>query len=235
MPTAASRSTRLPQPVLASLRWPAGPNCRPATRRGPTWSQHPFGDFALFVGEVAGEDGAPRARSRSGSTAPSSRAASARWPRRCRWTCAPTTRAWLQLKLERWRRSPRSAPFEMPFPPHGERAPVPRRRRGDRGGDPLALRAARRAAAAARRGHAGDRRDVQPRRAAAPAPTARWPGRSTSTTRPPASTFTLTLKEVDAARRPTAAPSRGRARSASRATTRARSTAWRGCCRWTCA
>jgi hypothetical protein len=33
-----------------------------------------------------------RARSRSGSTAPSSRAAWARWPRRCRWTCAPTTR-----------------------------------------------------------------------------------------------------------------------------------------------
>ena len=43
-------------------------------------------------------------------------------------------------------------------------APVPWRGGGDRGGDPLALRTAR--CLARRRGHAGDRRDVQPRRAA---------------------------------------------------------------------
>ncbi len=58
-----------------------------------------------------------------------------------------------------------------------------RRRRGGRGAA-LALRAARRAAPG--RADAGGRRDVQPRRAARPAPRARWPGRSTSTTRPAA-------------------------------------------------
>ena len=87
---------RLPEPVLASLRWPGRPELPGGN---PAWTymiQHPHGDFALFVGELPAEAGRSRpvraqCRSRSGSTAPSSRAASARSRRRCRWTCAPTT------------------------------------------------------------------------------------------------------------------------------------------------
>ena len=49
---------RLPQPVLASLRWPSRPDL-PAGN--PSWTymvRHPFGEFGLFVGELpAGEPG----------------------------------------------------------------------------------------------------------------------------------------------------------------------------------
>ena len=45
----------------------------------------------------------------------------------------------------RWPPWPEERAFEMPFPPHGEQRLLPRRRRRHRGGDPLALRAARRA------------------------------------------------------------------------------------------
>jgi ribonucleoside-diphosphate reductase alpha chain len=43
---------RLPQPVLASLRWPGRPDL-PAGN--PAWTymlRHPFGEFALFIGEL---------------------------------------------------------------------------------------------------------------------------------------------------------------------------------------
>ncbi|HYP71020.1 MAG TPA: adenosylcobalamin-dependent ribonucleoside-diphosphate reductase, partial [Variovorax sp.] len=48
---------RAPQPVLASLRWPGRPDL-PAGN--PAWSfmiRHPFGEFALFVGELPESDG----------------------------------------------------------------------------------------------------------------------------------------------------------------------------------
>ncbi|MEP6792142.1 MAG: adenosylcobalamin-dependent ribonucleoside-diphosphate reductase, partial [Ramlibacter sp.] len=50
---------RLPAQVLSSLRWPG----RPVLPSGnPAWTfmvHHPFGDFALFVGELAAADGGP--------------------------------------------------------------------------------------------------------------------------------------------------------------------------------
>jgi ribonucleoside-diphosphate reductase alpha chain len=51
------RLERLPQPVLASLRWPSRPDM---SAGNPAWSymiQHPHGDFALFVGELPAEAG----------------------------------------------------------------------------------------------------------------------------------------------------------------------------------
>jgi ribonucleoside-diphosphate reductase alpha chain len=48
---------RLPAPVLSSLRWPSRPEL-PAGN--PAWTfmvHHPFGDFALFVGELSPEEG----------------------------------------------------------------------------------------------------------------------------------------------------------------------------------
>ena len=66
-------------------------------------------------------------------------------------------------------------------------APVPRRGGGHRGGDPLALRAAEGAAGPGQgRTDTGDGRDVQPSTSRTPGRRARWPGRSTSTTRRPA-------------------------------------------------
>jgi ribonucleoside-diphosphate reductase alpha chain len=51
-------------------------------------------------------------------------------------------------------------PFDMPFPPHGERKRMPRRGGRHRGQWSLALRTARRAARPAK-AHAGARRAVQ--------------------------------------------------------------------------
>ncbi|MCP6134868.1 hypothetical protein NL393_37405, partial [Klebsiella pneumoniae] len=50
---------RLPQAVVASLRWPSRPEMPGGN---PAWSyliQHPHGDFALFIGELPldGPDG----------------------------------------------------------------------------------------------------------------------------------------------------------------------------------
>jgi len=95
------RIKSVPQPVLASLRWPGRPDLGSGN---PAWTYmitHPHYHFAVFVGHV--ENGKPHAFE-SGSTAASSRAASARWRRRCRWTCAPRIRAGSSSS---WRRSPR--------------------------------------------------------------------------------------------------------------------------------
>jgi ribonucleoside-diphosphate reductase alpha chain len=81
------RLDRTTEPPLASLRWPG----RPELPNGnPCWTyvvRHPLGDFAVFIGHI---QTAARIRSKCGSTARSSREASARSRRRCRWTCAPT-------------------------------------------------------------------------------------------------------------------------------------------------
>ena len=183
---------------------------------------------------AGGGDGAP-ARvqpSRSGSTARSSRAAWARWPRRCRWTCAPTIRPGSRSSSTRWRRWPKSARSRCASA--ARRAPaVPSRRRRDGGGDPLALRAARRADAQLGAGatpvlDAMFSRD-EPRTGTSG--TLAWS--VTSTTQRRGELMTLTVKEITL-------PGRRRRRHYAtvrglRATTRARSTAWRACCRWTCA
>ena len=187
-PTSASRSTaRHRGAELAALARPARDARRQpgvdvhdppparrvrAVRRRDARAGRP--GFGLF---------AQTCRSRSGSTAPSSRAAWARSPRRCRWTCAPTTRV-AQLKLDVLATVAEERAFDMPFPPARRAAPVPRRRRGDGRGDPLALRAARRARPTAARRRCSTRCSAATSRA--PAPPARSPGRWTSTTRPPA-------------------------------------------------
>ena len=84
-PTAAC-ACRDREPPLASLRWPAGPSSQRQSELD-VFVRHPHGDFAVFIGHVENGDG--RRRSRCGSMAASNRAASARSPRRCRWTCVP--------------------------------------------------------------------------------------------------------------------------------------------------
>ncbi len=116
---------RLPAPVLSSLRWPGRPEL-PAGN--PAWTfmvQHPFGSFALFVGELAPEEGgAPKPFEVwvNGTDQPRGLGALAK-------TLSMDLRsndpAWLQLKLDALATVAEEHSFEMPFPPHGERRLFP--------------------------------------------------------------------------------------------------------------
>jgi ribonucleoside-diphosphate reductase alpha chain len=116
---------RLPVPVLSSLRWPSRPEL-PAGN--PAWTfmvQHPFGHFALFVGEVAPQEGGtpqPFEVWVNGTEQPRAFGALAK-------TLSMDLRAndpaWLQLKLDALATVAEEHAFEMPFPPHGEKRLFP--------------------------------------------------------------------------------------------------------------
>ncbi len=111
---------RLPAPVLSSLRWPSRPELPGGN---PAWTfmvHHPFGDFALFVGEVVQEEGGaaqPFEVWVNGAEQPRGLGAMAK-------TLSMDLRAndpdWLQLKLDALATVAEEHSFEMPFPPHGE-------------------------------------------------------------------------------------------------------------------
>ncbi|WP_337878157.1 adenosylcobalamin-dependent ribonucleoside-diphosphate reductase [Caldimonas sp.] len=135
---------RLPAPVLASLRWPGRPEL-PAGN--PAWTymiRHPFGEFALFVGEItealtaahpaglqaggrssdAGESaGTPAVRTRpfevwvNGAEQPRGLGAMAKT---LSMDLRANDSAWLQLKLDALATVAEERAFDMPFPPHGE-------------------------------------------------------------------------------------------------------------------
>lgn len=116
---------RLPVPVLSSLRWPSRPELPGGN---PAWTfmvHHPFGDFALFVGELAPEEGgAPKPFEVwvNGTEQPRGLGALAK-------TLSMDLRAndpaWLELKLDALATVAEEHSFEMPFPPHGERRLFP--------------------------------------------------------------------------------------------------------------
>ena len=116
---------RLPIPVLSSLRWPSRPDLPGGN---PAWTfmvHHPFGDFALFVGELAPEEGgAPKPFEVwvNGTDQPRGLGALAK-------TLSMDLRAndpaWLQLKLDALATVAEEHSFEMPFPPHGEKRLFP--------------------------------------------------------------------------------------------------------------
>ena len=111
---------RLPAPVLSSLRWPSRPELPGGN---PAWTfmvHHPFGDFALFVGELSPEEGAPPKPFEvwvNGTDQPRGLGALAK-------TLSMDLRAndpaWLQLKLDALATVAEEHSFDMPFPPHGE-------------------------------------------------------------------------------------------------------------------
>ena len=116
------RIKSVPQPVLASLRWPGRPEL-PAGN--PAWTymiEHPHYHFAVFVGHV--ENGKPHAFEVwvNGSEQPRGLGALAK-------TLSMDMRAndpgWLALKLETLAKAAGDEPFDMPFPPHGERKRMP--------------------------------------------------------------------------------------------------------------
>jgi ribonucleoside-diphosphate reductase alpha chain len=113
---------RLPAPVLASLRWPGRPDLPAGNAAWSYMITHPFGDFALFVGELPGE-GAQVGRSLpfevwvNGAEQPRGLGAMAK-------TLSMDLRtndvAWLKLKLDALATVAEERAFDMPFPPHGE-------------------------------------------------------------------------------------------------------------------
>ena len=116
---------RLPAPVLSSLRWPGRPELPSGN---PAWTfmvQHPFGDFALFIGELAAAGGGPAQPFEvwvNGAEQPRGLGALAK-------TLSMDLRAndpaWLRLKLDALATVAEERAFEMPFPPHGERRLFP--------------------------------------------------------------------------------------------------------------
>ncbi len=116
---------RLPAPVLSSLRWPGRPELPGGN---PAWSfmvHHPFGEFALFVGELTTEQGTPPQPFEvwvNGTEQPRGLGALAK-------TLSMDLRAndpaWLRLKLDALATVAEERAFEMPFPPHGERRLFP--------------------------------------------------------------------------------------------------------------
>ncbi|MFG6488128.1 adenosylcobalamin-dependent ribonucleoside-diphosphate reductase [Roseateles sp. BYS78W] len=121
---------RLPQAVVASLRWPSRPDMPGGN---PAWSyliQHPHGDFALFIGELPldGPDGGLFGRNLpfevwvNGAEQPRGLAALAK-------TLSTDLRtndaAWLRLKLDALATVAEERAFEMPTPPGGEKRLFP--------------------------------------------------------------------------------------------------------------
>src|SRR5438445_6189078 len=113
----------VPEPVLASLRWPG----RPSLAGGnPAWTymiEHPHGDFALFVGYVENETHThPFEAWVNGAEQPRGLGAVAK-------TLSMDMRAddpaWLRLKLDTLAKTSSDDAFDMPFPPHGEKKRMP--------------------------------------------------------------------------------------------------------------
>jgi ribonucleoside-diphosphate reductase alpha chain len=109
---------RMPQPVLASLRWPGRPELPAGNSAWTYMIQHPFGQFALFIGELP-EEGKPAPFEIwvNGAEQPRGLGALAK-------TLSMDLRAkdsaWARLKLDALATVQEERAFEMPFPPHGE-------------------------------------------------------------------------------------------------------------------
>lgn len=110
---------RAPQPVLASLRWPGRPDLPAGNAAWSFMIRHPFGEFALFVGELPESDGhmAPFEVWFNGAEQPRGLGALAK-------TLSMDLRAkdpaWMRQKLDLLATVQEERAFEMPFPPHGE-------------------------------------------------------------------------------------------------------------------
>jgi ribonucleoside-diphosphate reductase alpha chain len=112
-------------PVLASLRWPGRPELPGGNAAWTYMIEHPFGSFALFVGDVpreAGSGAQPFEVWVNGAEQPRGLGALAKT---LSMDLRANDAAWLQLKLDALATVAEERPFEMPFPPHGERRPFP--------------------------------------------------------------------------------------------------------------
>lgn len=124
------RVERLPNAVVASLRWPGRPEMPGGN---PAWSyliQHPHGDFALFIGELPldGPDGGLFGRNLpfevwvNGAEQPRGLSALAKT---LSMDLRTNDAAWLRLKLDALATVAEERAFEMPMPPSGEKRLFP--------------------------------------------------------------------------------------------------------------
>ena len=114
-------------PVLNSLRWPGRPDLPGGNAAWTYMIEHPFGSFALFVGDVPREVEGRGAQQPfevwvNGAEQPRGLGALAKT---LSMDLRANDAAWLQLKLDALATVAEERPFEMPFPPHGERRPFP--------------------------------------------------------------------------------------------------------------
>jgi ribonucleoside-diphosphate reductase alpha chain len=112
----------VPAPVLASLRWPGRPDL---SAGNPAWTymiEHPQYRFAVFVGHV--ENGRTHAFEVwvNGSEQPRGLGALAKT---LSMDMRANDSAWLMLKLDTLAKAGGDEPFEMPFPPRGEKKLMP--------------------------------------------------------------------------------------------------------------
>ncbi|MDA1117186.1 MAG: adenosylcobalamin-dependent ribonucleoside-diphosphate reductase [Proteobacteria bacterium] len=116
------RINSLPEPVLASLRWPGRPEFSSGNLSWTYMIEHPRHHFAVFVGESG--NGSPHAFEVwvNGSEQPRGLGAVAK-------TLSMDMRAndpgWLRLKLDTLARATGDDAFDMAFPPHGEKRRMP--------------------------------------------------------------------------------------------------------------
>jgi len=116
------RIKSVPEPVLASLRWPGRPEFNSGNLSWTYMIEHPSHHFAVFVGEA--ENGAPHAFEVwvNGSEQPRGLGAVAK-------TLSMDMRAhdpgWLRLKLDTLAKTAGDDAFDMPFPPAGEKRHMP--------------------------------------------------------------------------------------------------------------
>jgi ribonucleoside-diphosphate reductase alpha chain len=112
----------VPQPVLASLRWPSRPQLTEGNLAWTYMIEHPHGQFAVFVGHV--ENGSAHAFEVwvNGSEQPRGLGALAK---ALSMDMRANDHGWLRLKLETLAKAGGDEAFEMPFPPHGEKKLMP--------------------------------------------------------------------------------------------------------------
>jgi ribonucleoside-diphosphate reductase alpha chain len=116
---------KLPAPVLSSLRWPNRPELPSGNQAWTFMVHHSFGDFALFVGELANGEGLqpkPFEVWVNGTDEPRGLGALAKTLSMDMRTNDP---AWLRLKLDALSTVAEEHSFEMPFPPHGHKRLFP--------------------------------------------------------------------------------------------------------------
>ncbi len=115
----------LPAPVLASLRWPGRPRLTDGNTAWTYMIETPHGEFALFVGQTENSShgrAVPFEVWVNGTEQPRGLGAVAKT---LSMDMRANDKAFLKLKLDVLARTVGDAPFEMPFPPSGEKKMMP--------------------------------------------------------------------------------------------------------------
>jgi ribonucleoside-diphosphate reductase alpha chain len=114
----------LPAPVLASLRWPSRPRLSDGNTAWTYMIATPHGEYALFVGQIENTlgQGVPFEVWVNGGEQPRGLGAVAKT---LSMDMRANDKAFLKLKLDVLARTVGEEPFEMAFPPMGEKKVVP--------------------------------------------------------------------------------------------------------------